>query len=42
MNCNKKSLCRYCPGKFYMETGSLTNVPNFYCELADKLIKEFK
>lgn len=40
-NCYKKKLCRYCPGRFYMETLSYTIPPEFYCELANKLIKEF-
>ena len=40
--CYKKKLCRYCPGRFYLETKSYKEPPNFYCELADKLIKEFK
>ena len=40
--CIKKSVCRYCPGRFYMESGSFEIVPNFYCDLADKIIKEFK
>ncbi|MBP3634913.1 MAG: radical SAM protein [Bacilli bacterium] len=41
INCNKKSICRYCPGKFYMETGSFETIPDFYCDLANKIIKEF-
>ena len=40
--CIKKSVCRNCPGRFYMESGSFEIVPNFYCDLADKIIKEFK
>ena len=39
--CHKKKLCRYCPGRFYLETKSYTIPPDFYCELADKLIEEF-
>lgn len=41
-SCYKKKLCRYCPGRFYMETKSYKEPPAFYCELADKLIEEFK
>ena len=41
MTCYKKAICRYCPGKFYMETGNYDNVPSFYCNLADEIIKEF-
>lgn len=40
-DCYKKSICRYCPGKFYMETGDFEKVPRFYCEVAEKIIKEF-
>ena len=40
-NCYKKSICRYCPGRFYMDTGNYEIVPKFYCELADKIIQEF-
>lgn len=40
-SCYKKSICRYCPGKFYMETGDFEEVPSFYCDLADEIIKEF-
>lgn len=40
-NCYKKKICRYCPGRFKMETLSYTKPPKFYCDLADRLIKEF-
>lgn len=40
-NCYKRKLCRYCPGRFFLETGSYENAPKFYCEMADALIKEF-
>lgn len=39
---NKKKLCRYCPGKFRLETGSYEKAPKEYCELCDLLISEFK
>lgn len=39
--CYEKTICRYCPGRFYMENGSFENPPKFYCDLADKIIKEF-
>ena len=39
--CYKKKLCRYCPGRFHMETKSYKTPPDFYCELTDRLIKEF-
>lgn len=41
-NCNKKQICRYCPGKFLMETGSYHTPPQFYCDLTDEIIKEYK
>lgn len=40
--CYKKKLCRYCPGKFQLETGSYEIPPEEYCELCDLLISEFK
>lgn len=40
--CYKKKLCRYCPGKFQLETGSYEIPPKEYCELCDLLISEFK
>lgn len=40
-NCYKRKLCRYCPGRFFLETGSYEVAPKFYCEMADALIKEF-
>ena len=39
--CYEKTICRYCPGRFYMENGSFENPPKFYCDFADKIIKEF-
>jgi hypothetical protein len=41
-NCYKKKICRYCPGRFYLETGNYLDVPKFYCDMADAIIKEFK
>lgn len=41
-NCYKRKLCRYCPGRFYLETGSYEKAPNHYCELSDLLLSEFK
>lgn len=40
--CSKKKLCRYCPGRFFMETNDFQKAPKFYCDLADKIIDEFK
>ncbi len=41
-SCYKKKLCRYCPGKFQLETGSYEIAPKEYCELCELLISEFK
>lgn len=41
-NCYKRKLCRYCPGRFYLETGQYDVPPTFYCKLADLMLKEFK
>lgn len=41
-DCYKKKLCRYCPGKFQLETGSYETAPKEYCELCELLISEFK
>lgn len=41
-NCYKRKLCRYCPGRFYLETGSYEKAPIHYCELSDLLLNEFK
>lgn len=40
--CYKRKLCRYCPGRFYLETGKYDMPPKEYCELCDKLMEEFK
>lgn len=40
--CYKKKLCKYCPGKFQLETGSYETPPKEYCELCDLLISEFE
>ena len=41
-NCYKRNICRYCPGRFFLETGKYDEAPEFYCNMADALIKEFK
>lgn len=41
-DCYKRKICRYCPGRFFLETKSYTEAPDFYCELADLIIEEFK
>lgn len=41
LNCSKKILCRYCPGRFFMETGNYQEAPEYFCELANEIIKEF-
>ena len=45
-NCPYISLCRYCPAKFYLSTGSYEIPSNFYCELGveiyNKFVKGFK
>lgn len=40
-NCPKKVICRYCPGRFFLETGNYQKAPQFYCDLADEIIKKF-
>ncbi len=40
--CYKRKLCRYCPGRFFLENGRYDVKSDFYCELADLLIEEFK
>ena len=40
-NCYKKSICRYCPARFYLETGSYSKEATWYCDMANSLIKEF-
>lgn len=40
-NCYKRKLCRYCPGRFYLETGSYEIPPKYYCELSDLMIEKF-
>ena len=39
--CNKKSICRYCPARFKLETGSFNKCPSWYCNLADLIINEY-
>ena len=41
-NCYKRKLCRYCPGRFFLENGRYDIPSDFYCELADLLIEELK
>lgn len=40
-NCYKKSICRYCPGRFKLETGSYIEPPEWYCNTANAIIDEF-
>lgn len=40
-DCYKRKLCRYCPGRFFLESGRYDTPPKFYCDMADGLIKEF-
>lgn len=41
LNCNKISLCRYCPGKFFMSTKSLYKHPSMFCELGEAIYDNF-
>lgn len=38
-NCEKIQICRYCPSKFKLETGSINPVKR-YCHIADKIIQK--
>jgi len=38
-NCDKKALCRYCPGRFYLETGSEHIPPEWNCLYGQYLYK---
>lgn len=39
--CYKRNICRYCPGRFFLETGNYEMPPKFYCDLADEILNEF-
>lgn len=39
--CYKRKLCRYCPGRFFLETGEYDMAPQIYCDIANALIEEF-
>ena len=39
--CSKKSICRYCPARFKLETGSFNKCPDWYCEVADLIIDSY-
>ena len=41
-NCYKRKLCRYCPGRNFLENGVYDTASKFYCNLADLLLEEFK
>ena len=36
--CNKKSICRYCPGKFFLETKDYRKPADWYCLVTRKII----
>lgn len=40
-DCLKKSLCRYCSGRFMLENGSYEKAPKWYCEMANDIIYNF-
>ncbi len=40
-SCNKKSICRYCPARFKLETGSYSKCPDWYCDVTNLLIDEY-
>lgn len=40
-NCKYISLCRYCPGKFYMATGNYKNPPEWFCNFGKLVYKNF-
>lgn len=39
--CKYISLCRYCPGKFYMATGDYENPPTWFCEFGELAYQTF-
>lgn len=39
--CVKKSLCRYCPARFKLETGNYEKEAKWYCDTADAILEEF-
>lgn len=39
--CNKKSICRYCPARFKLETGSYSKCPDWYCDVANLILDEY-
>ena len=41
-NCYKRKICRYCPGRNFLENGVYDTASKFYCNLADLLLEEFK
>lgn len=41
-NCNKKSICKYCPARFQGETGDFCKPHSWHCNLANLIIKNFK
>lgn len=40
-SCKYMPICRYCPGKFYMTTGDYENPPEWFCEFAKLIYKNF-
>lgn len=40
--CEKKNICRYCPGRFYLETNDYQLAPHWYCNMAEEIIKNFQ
>lgn len=39
--CYKKSICRYCPGRFKLETGNYSIPPTWYCNIANNIIRNY-
>lgn len=37
-NCDKKNICRYCPGRFKLEMGDYQKHPSWYCNVANTII----
>lgn len=41
-NCKKRGICKACAATSITETGSISEVPKYMCEMTDKIIEEVK
>lgn len=41
-DCYKKGVCRYCPGRFYLETGDYNCNVEWYCDIANGIIRKVR